>query len=286
MRDSLGAGGGSAVHPSRRTLLRALPGGLLTAAASLGAAGCSTTGHDSDSPVRLERGTLSGAGITDAAWVLARPKGEEKVPLALALHGMGGHVGSLLGSGLRLDEDLAAIIDGGAAPFAIAGVDGGDTYWHDRDEGTDAGALLTQHLVAEAADHDVDTTRLAFIGWSMGGYGSLLHAGRLGSDRVRAVAATSPALWFSYEDAAEAAFDDEEDYEEHLVMGQQEDLRGIPVRIDCGEDDFFFAATKAYARGFDSRVETHFGPGDHSTEYWEGRTRSQLEWLGRHLTSD
>jgi hypothetical protein len=50
--------------------------------------------------------------------------------------------------------------------------------------------------------------------------------------RVVAATAMSPALWHRYTDTAPGAFD------------------GIRVRIDCGEEDPFYAATRDYVRGF------------------------------------
>lgn len=277
---SVGADEGGLPRPGRRAVLRGLAGGLVSVA---GTSACTARSGRGPSVV-VERGTLSGAGFSDAAWVLARPEGDEEVPLCLALHGQGGHSGAIIGGGLRVEDVLSGLIGDGAAPFAIAAIDGGDTYWHARDDGTDSGALVTEHLVRTAEDHHVDTSTVAFIGWSMGGYGSLRLAGTLGSSRVAAVAAVSPALWHSWRDVPDVAFDDEADYRENRVTGRQDDLRGIPVRIDCGESDVFLGAAQRYARGFDTGVETHYGPGDHSLEYWSTGVRSQLEWLGSHLT--
>ncbi|EUA23105.1 putative esterase [Mycobacterium xenopi 4042] len=43
----------------------------------------------------------------------------------------------------------------------------------------------------------LDTSRVAFLGWSMGGYGALLLGSRLGPTRTAAICAVSPALWLS-----------------------------------------------------------------------------------------
>ncbi|EUA69064.1 putative esterase [Mycobacterium xenopi 4042] len=44
----------------------------------------------------------------------------------------------------------------------------------------------------------MDTSRVAFLGWSMGGYGALLLGARLGPARTAGICAVSPALWTSY----------------------------------------------------------------------------------------
>lgn len=281
MRHSVGADEGCSARPGRRAVLSGLVGGLAVAATS----GCQALPEDlGGSSVRVEKGTISGAGISGADWVLARPGGDATVPLVLALHGQGGEAGDIIGGGLRVEDVLADLIDEGAAPFAVAAVTGGDTYWHPRDDGTDSGRLVTEHLAGRVQEHAVDTSTVGLIGWSMGGYGSLRLAGELGRSRVAGVAAVSPALWHSWRDVPDIAFDDADDYEEYGVAGRQRELRGIPVRIDCGESDVFYGATKRYARSLGSGVETHYGPGDHSLDYWSTGVRSQLEWLGRHLT--
>ncbi len=281
MRHSVGAGEGGRARPGRRAVLRGLAGGLAVAATG----GCQALPEDlGGSAVRVEKGTVSGAGITGAEWALARPEGDDEVPLVLALHGQGGDVGDIIGGGLRVEDVLADLLDEGATPFAVAAVTGGDTYWHPRDDGTDSGALVTEHLVDAVEEHAIDASRVGFIGWSMGGYGSLRLASELGRSRVAGVAAISPALWHSWRDVPDIAFDDAADYEEYGVAGRQRELRDIPVRIDCGESDVFYGATKRFAQSLGSGVETHYGPGDHSLEYWSTGIRSQLEWLGRHLT--
>lgn len=285
MRDSLGSGEGGGV-PGRRAVLRGLAAGLVAGPTAL-LGGCDDPpGGSPGSPdgVRVERGSVSGSGFTDAAWVLARPDGDARVPLCVVLHGKGGHVDQVVGGGLRADAVLGDLLARGDAPFAVAAVDGGDGYWHARADGSDSGALVTDHLLPTLADHGIDTDRIGLLGWSMGGYGALLLAGQLGRPRVAGVVAESPALWFGAGETSAGAFDDAEDYAAHPVMGRQADLDGIPVRIDCGESDPFYAASVAYVDGFrGGAVESSFGPGDHTMTYWAKQAPSQLSWMGRRL---
>lgn len=286
MRDSLGSGAVVAA-PGRRAVLRGLTGALTLAGAGV-VVGCDDAPGvgGARSGVRVERGTVSGAGFRDAKWALARPDGDAEVPVCVVLHGKGGHVDQVIGGGLRADEVLADLLAGGDSPFAVAAIDGGDTYWHSRADGSDAGALVTDHLLPLlAGDHAIATGRIGLLGWSMGGYGALLLAEQLGRTRVAGVVAESPALWFSAGETPAGAFDDAEDYAAHPVLGHQSRLRGIPVRVDCGNEDPFIAAARAYVDGFGSGVESHFGPGGHSMDYWAKQAPSQLAWLGRHLTA-
>ncbi len=48
---------------------------------------------------------------------------------------------------LGLDRFLAAGVRAGLPPLAIASVDGGTTYWHRRQDGEDAGAMVLEEFV-------------------------------------------------------------------------------------------------------------------------------------------
>ena len=122
-------------------------------------------------------------------------------PVAVVLHGRGNnHASAFDRNYLGLDRFLAARVRAGGTPFALASVDGGETYWHERDGGEDAGAMVVDEFIPMLAEHGLDTRRVGFLGWWMGGYGALALAGRLGPARTVAVAAESPALWHDFAD--------------------------------------------------------------------------------------
>ena len=63
-------------------------------------------------------------------------------------------------------------------PAVVAAVDGGqDSYWHLRQDGTNALAMLLDEFVPLVRDR-VGPLPQAIMGWSMGGYGALLAAER------------------------------------------------------------------------------------------------------------
>ena len=64
--------------------------------------------------------------------------------------------------------------------LAVATVDGGNSYWHARRSGVDPASIIVQELLPLLARKGLDTERIALMGWSMGGYGALLLASRLG----------------------------------------------------------------------------------------------------------
>ena len=150
----------------------------------------------------------------------------ERLPVMVCLHGLGGDHTTAV-SELGLDRFLPAAVAAGVPPFAIATVDGGTTYWHPRPNGEDAGAMVVDELLPLLRAQGLDTGRLAFQGWSMGGYGTLRLAGMLGRERVRAAAALSAALWTDPADASQSGFADAAEYEQYSVMGRQGDLHGV-----------------------------------------------------------
>ena len=134
-----------------------------------------------------------------------------------------------------------------AARLTLASVDGGDYYWHARRAGMDTGAMVVEDFLPLVARETGYAGPVAFLGWSMGGYGSLLLASELGPDRVSAVVAESAALWTEPGLSAPGAFDDRDDFEAHDVFERTAVLAQIPVRLDCGRSDPFVAGNKAFA---------------------------------------
>lgn len=84
-------------------------------------------GHvDSGSFVsRLRRGAETGWSV-----IYPGPR-PERLPVVVALHGLGGDHRTWIDE-LGVDRFLVAAVRAGVPPFAIATVDGGTTYWHPR----------------------------------------------------------------------------------------------------------------------------------------------------------
>ncbi len=176
-------------------------------------------------------------------WAIARPPGQTK-PLraVIALHGKGSSAATVMEGGV--EQGLAQAVAAGLPPFAVVAVDGGGSYWHKRDSGEDSGAMVLNELIPMLGGQGLDTARVGFLGWSMGGYGALLLGGRLGPGRTAAICAVSPALWTSSGAAAPGAFDGPGDFAANSVFGMPA-LASIPIRVDCGNSDPFYSATKS-----------------------------------------
>jgi len=218
-------------------------------------------------------------------WSASYPPGvsaDARLPVVLALHARGGdHTWPF--TELGIDRYLAAGAARWPTPFAVVTVDGGpDSYWHRRRNGGDPQAMIVQELLPRLASRGLRTDRIGVIGWSMGGYGALLLAERH-ADRVAAAVAASPALWQNAEDAAEGAFDGPTDFQANDVFADQQALKDVRLRVDCGRDDPFLEATRAFVAGLPKRPAGGFQPGAHTAGYWRRLLPAQLEFLAWNL---
>ncbi|OAN42536.1 esterase [Mycolicibacterium iranicum] len=216
-------------------------------------------------------------------WAIARPPGLT-VPLrpVILLHGKDSSAGTVMSMGV--ERFLADAVTAGLPPFAIAAVDGGNGYWHRRASGDDSGAMVLDEFIPLLAEQGLDTSRVAFLGWSMGGYGAMLLGSRLGAARTAAICAVSPALWTSPGAAAPGAFDGAEDYEANSVWGLRA-LDGIPLRIDCGFDDPFASATEQFIAQLPAPPAGGFSPGGHNAAFWSSQLTPELSWVAPLLTA-
>ena len=214
------------------------------------------------------------------------PQGRPGMPLSflLVLHGRGDSHQDVLGSH-HLGSFLAAAVRAGTPAFALVAVDGGDhSYWHRRRDGEDPQAMITDELVPVLAGQGLRTARFCVGGWSMGGYGALLLAERLGPARVAACAVDSPALWLEAGDSAPGAFDDRADFHANDVIAQHAQLKGIPVRISCGTSDPFLPGVRALLTAAPA-LQHDLSPGGHDLAFWQHAAPSQLAFVGQHLAT-
>ncbi|BBY33054.1 alpha/beta hydrolase [Mycolicibacter minnesotensis] len=272
---------------SRRAVLR-----LGAAASALGVVGASSLGGARRAQAAPSQGapTMVTGAFTSAArggattnWAIARPPGQAgSLRPLIALHGKGSDAATVMAGGV--EQGLAEAVDAGLPPFAVVAVDGGGSYWHRRASGEDSGAMVTDELLPLLADQGLDTSRVAFIGWSMGGYGALLLGGRLGPRRTAAICAVSPALWMTAGATAPGAFDGPTDYAANSVFGMPA-LASIPIRVDCGDADPFAAATQAFIAQLPSPPAGGFSPGGHDGSYWSSQLPAELTWIAPLLTA-
>jgi len=237
------------------------------------------------------KGTVRSGVFTSAArrgartgWTINWPPGQLTGALRplIVLHGRGADHSAAFTS-LHLDRPLADVVDDGGKPFALASVDGGDhSYWHPRADG-DPATMIIDEFLPLLARQGLDTSRVGFLGWSMGGYGSLYLASVLGSDRVAVAVAESPAIWHTAAQYADGAFDSTADFNAHQLWGRQPALDKIPLRIDCGASDGFAPVTRDLRASLHPTPAGGIEPGGHDATYWRSQARAQLKFVSEHL---
>jgi S-formylglutathione hydrolase FrmB len=224
-------------------------------------------------------------------WAIAYPPGGHQgadLPVAVALPGRGGTgVGFLHDIGYP--SFLAASVDGGGRPYAIAGVDGGTSYWHPRANGEDPLDMLVDEFLPLLDRMSLRTKEFGVLGVSMGGYGSLLLArqsgrGALGGRHLTVAAAASPALWETAGATAPGAFDDANDWQRWGDLVHAPGVAaGTALWVACGDGDPFAAATKRY-RAATGEPAGGFTAGAHTDGYWRSVAAEQIAFVGEHLT--
>jgi len=220
-------------------------------------------------------------------WSLAAPVlppggAQPELPVAVFLHGLGGSHAVML-DGLAAHEALQRHLDAGGEPFALAAVDGGNTWWHPRADGSDTQAMLVKEFVPFLGEKGYDLGRIGLFGLSMGGFGSLLLASQGRLPGVRAVAAMSPAVWEHYGSSMDTAFDSPADVAAHDVFALRARLAAVPKRIDCGTGDDLAATVRDYRAELPGAVEGGFQSGGHDDSYWRSILPEVLSFLGRNL---
>lgn len=240
----------------------------------------------------IKSGTFtSAARHRDVGWSLALPPGYASasgLPVVLVLHGRGGNHTTGFAQ-LGLHRFLAAHVQAGGAPFALAAVDGGDGYWHPRASGDDPLLMLTTEFVPMVATLGLRTASVGVLGWSMGGYGALLlaregHRGSLQGATIAATAVGSPALFASYGGSAPGAFDDAADFAKYGTLAQQPDVGTTPLYVACGSDDGFTNETRRYRANVSPTPSGGVGKGCHTNGYWRSLAAQQITFLGSHLS--
>jgi S-formylglutathione hydrolase FrmB len=238
--------------------------------------------------------SMSGTFVSKArhrsvGYTLAYPPGHDRgsvLPLVIMLHGYGGNHRTALAS-LTPAQAVALDVDGRRlAPMAMVTVDGGGGYWnpHPTD---DPMSMVIDELIpmCQGLGLGRPPQGIGTMGISMGGYGALLLAEKY-PHLIRAVAAISPAVWTTYDQARTAnagAYSSAASFRDNDVVTHAGLLSGTPVRVASGDDDPFHPGVEALARALPSDAVVTFSHGCHTGPFFSSQEPPSLDFLARHL---
>jgi S-formylglutathione hydrolase FrmB len=230
------------------------------------------------SPVSVER-VRSAARGRDVDLMITSPDGVSPagLPVCLALHGRGASARWFLDLGIP--QFLTAAVRSGTPPFAVAAVDGGDSYYLPN-EPDDPQRMLLDELPRWLADRGLPAP-MAALGISMGGFGALNLARRRRD--LRAVAVASAALFISWSDAkSRNVFRDEPHWSASEPLRHTADLTGVPLGIWCGTEDPFLDATRELIGKTHPELAA-ITPGAHTSGYWRRIFPDMIRFVGTRL---
>jgi pimeloyl-ACP methyl ester carboxylesterase len=224
-------------------------------------------------------------------YTVAYPPGhgpDSLLHLVVMLHGFGGsHTDAL--SGMSPAQAVAVEVDGRPlAPLALVTVDGGGGYWNPHPE-DDPMAMVVDELIPRCQRMGLGRppNRIGAMGISMGGYGALLLAEKF-PFLISAVAAISPAIWTSYDEARVAnagAFATAADFAAYDAVTHTHALAKIPVRVASGYDDPFHPGVQALVDALPAHAVVEFSKGCHTGAFFNEQEPPSLHFLARHLTA-
>jgi pimeloyl-ACP methyl ester carboxylesterase len=223
-------------------------------------------------------------------YTIAWPPGHgpgDALPLVVMLHGYGGNHATAL-SGMRPDQAVA-LEEGGRPlpPLALVTVDGGGGYWNPHPD-DDPMAMVMHELIPMCQDLGLGAPpmRIGTMGISMGGFGALLLAEKF-PHRIDAVAAISPAIWTTYEEAAAAnpgAFSSARAFATADAVTHANALTGLPVRVASGIDDPFQPGVRALVPALPKAAVVVISQGCHTAPFFTAQEPPSLRFLAGHLS--
>jgi S-formylglutathione hydrolase FrmB len=283
----LGAAGGTGIWALLADA-RLVPGrGMLDGA--LGRCDIVSAPPEADPGIVIRSSFFSAHRQRSVGYMLAYPPkvaAGTALPVCLMLHGWGASYRDPFEQ-VGYHRLLAGAVAAGVPPFVMASIDGGETYWHPRANGDDPIAMITNDFPTVLAQHGLPVDKFGVMGYSMGGYGALVLA-TAAPKRFVAVVANSPAIWPSYENAAKVnakAFDSADDWHRWGdLRTRTSELKGVAVRVDCGESDSFEPEIATLSEQFPDPSVVHIAKGCHDNAFWRSVAPQQLKLIGTTLT--
>ena len=211
----------------------------------------------------------------------------DELPLIVMLHGFGQNHSSAL-VGMTPAQAMALEVNGARlAPMALVTVDGGDGYWNPH-PGDNPMAMVVDELIplCQRKGLGVSPKKIGLMGISMGGYGALAIAER-NPGLASAVAAISPAVWTTYEQAHAVdagAFSSASAFDRGDVIAHASALTNVPVRVASGDDDPFHPGVEELAGALPIDSIDVFSGGCHTNPFFLEQEPPSLAFLSDYLT--
>jgi S-formylglutathione hydrolase FrmB len=226
----------------------------------------------------------------EVRYTIAYPPGAADgadLPVCLLLHGYAANERTSF-DGVGYHRMLAGAVRAGAAPFALASVAGGDGYWHPH-PGDDPLGMLLDEFPDVLAGHGLRAgraDRIAVLGWSMGGFGTLVSY-LTAPERFVAAVANAPAFWRSYPEARavnQGAFDSDEQWRQWGdLLARADRLTGPALRIEVGESDPFAPAIEDLRGRLPEPAAVRISTGCHDNAFWRHAAPTQLRFIADAL---
>ena len=127
--------------------------------------------------------------------------------------------------------------------------------------------------------------QIKLMGISMGGFGALAIAESV-PHLIHGVAAISPAIWTTYDQAQEAnpnAFASRRSFEHYDVISHAEKLAGLPLRVAVGTDDPFFPGVKTFVEAVPHPERVVFDSGCHTNSFFLAQEPPSIQFLSRYV---
>ena len=210
------------------------------------------------------------------------------LPLVVTLHGFGGnHFGTTVS--MSPAQAVSLLIDGRQlAKVGIVTVDGGGGYWHPHPNDDPMGMVIHELIpLCQSLGLGASSRGIGVCGISMGGYGALILA-EYYPHLFRAVAAISPAIWTSYDEAKSAnagAYSDRAEFDRYDAVTHTAALRGLPIRIASGNADVFHDGVVALTNRLPASAEIVFGNGCHTRPFFAEQEPPTMSFLAQHLAN-
>jgi pimeloyl-ACP methyl ester carboxylesterase len=202
------------------------------------------------------------------------------------LHGYGANHSNAL-SGMTPAQAVALEFYGRPLPpMAMVTVDGGGGYWNPH-PGDDPMAMVISELIpmCQGLKLGRGPMRIGTMGISMGGYGALLFAEKY-PELIRAVAAISPAIWTTYDQARAAnpeAYASASAFASADVVTHAAELSGTAVRVASGNDDPFHPGVLSLIESLPRGATVDLSNGCHTDPFFSSQELPSLVFLGLHL---